>query len=128
MPPSTVNVDRTTLWGISSVAGAPRPLLPDRLIADKWHAFPHFPSFAPINAKLVDAARAQLRGKNVACWCARKPYEDESHTATLLALASGSPSNAVAPCLKTAIERVFEPYSAIFYRFFLGVFHHAVIS
>jgi hypothetical protein len=40
--------------------------------------------------QLVDAARAELRGKNLACWCKLPaPYEDdECHAAVLLKIAN----------------------------------------
>lgn len=95
MPPNTVKVDRTTKWGNPFVPGsAKNPLgLP---VKDKRHAFVLYRSVAADNATLVAAAQAELRGKNLACWCGKPdPYEDACHAAVLLQIANGPavPSN-----------------------------------
>lgn len=91
MPPNTTKVDRSTKWGNPFVAGQPHPFLMTQVIADRRHAFLLYRSFAPINPKLVAAARSELAGKNLACWCHREPYNDECHAAVLLAIANGPP-------------------------------------
>ena len=93
MPPNTVKVDRTTKWGNPFVPGQPAPLGPTKgtVVADKRHAFVLYRSLAAINQKLAAEARAELAGKNLACWCSKdNPYEDECHAAVLLALANST--------------------------------------
>lgn len=91
MPPNTVKVDRTTKWGNPFVPGKDNPFLPGRKVEDRRHAFVLYRSFAPQNEKLIAAARAELAGKNLACWCRKDdPYEDCCHAAVLMELANGS--------------------------------------
>lgn len=95
MPPNTVKVDRTTKWGNPFVVGSnANPLMLP--VKDKRHAFVLYRSLAASNEKLVAAARAELRGKNLACWCKREdPYEDACHAAVLLEIANSAvPYNA----------------------------------
>jgi len=88
MPPNTVKVDRTTKWGnpfiVGKSGGAFSPMVKDRR-----HAYLLFKSIAADNEKLVADARAELRGKNLACWCPKPdPYEDCCHAAVLLEIAN----------------------------------------
>ena len=88
MPENTVKVDRTTKWGNPFTPGSNKnPLgLP---VKDKRHAFVLYRSVASDNAALVAAAQAELRGKNLACWCGKDdPYEDACHAAVLLEIAN----------------------------------------
>ena len=92
MPENTVKVDRTTKWGNPFRVGSSKnPLgLP---VKNKRHAFVLYRSIAAYNKKLVELAQAELRGKNLACWCRQDdPYEDACHAAVLLDIA-----NAAAP-------------------------------
>ena len=90
MPPNTIKVDRTTKWGNPFIPGKENPLLPGRKVEDKRHAFCLYRAHAPLNEKLVAAARAELKGKNLACWCGKDdPYEDACHAAVLLKIANG---------------------------------------
>jgi len=90
MPANTVKVDRTTKWGNPFVVGQDAPLLPGCTVHDRRHAWSLYLGFAPQNEKLVAAARAELRGKNLACWCPLPgPYEDDCcHASVLLRLAN----------------------------------------
>jgi hypothetical protein len=91
MPENTVKVDRTTKWGNPFVPGKPAPFGPTmgQIVRDKRHAFVLYRSLAPLNPKLVAEARAELAGKNLACWCGKDdPYEDACHAAVLLELAN----------------------------------------
>lgn len=95
MPVNTVKVDRTTKWGNPFVPGKPAPFGPTKgqIVADKRHAFVLYRSLAPLNGPLVVAARAELAGKNLACWCAQDVHhEDACHAAVLLDLANGNPT------------------------------------
>lgn len=88
MAPETVKVDRTTKWGnpfqVGKPGGAYTPMVKDRR-----HAYLLFKSIASDNAKLVADAKAELRGKNLACWCPHDdPYEDVCHAAVLLQIAN----------------------------------------
>jgi hypothetical protein len=90
MPPNTVKVDRTTKWGNPFVVGKPGGAY-TALVTDRRHAYLLFKSVAADNAELVAAARAELAGKNLACWCPKDdPYEDSCHAAVLLKIANSS--------------------------------------
>lgn len=92
MPPNTVKVDRTTKWGNPFVVGKVAALAGGRKVADRRHAFVLYRSVAFDNSRLVEAARAELRGKNLACWCPLidpdYPHEDICHAAVLLQIAN----------------------------------------
>jgi hypothetical protein len=89
MPPNTVKVDRTTIWGNPFVVGKPGGAY-TAMVKDRRHAWSLYKSIAADNPKLVEAARAELRGKNLACWCPKEnPYEDCCHAAVLLEIANG---------------------------------------
>ena len=91
MPENTVKVDRTTKWVNPFVPGKPVPVGPmkGQMVTDKRHAYMLYRSFAPLNPGLMAAARAELAGKNLACWCSKDdPYEDGCHAAVLLELAN----------------------------------------
>ena len=95
MPENTVKVDRTTKWGNPFVPGKPASVGPlkGQMVADKRHAFVLYRSFAPLNPSLIAMARAELVGKNLACWCKQDdPYEDCCHAAVLLDLANKEPT------------------------------------
>ena len=89
MPPDTVKVDRATKWG-NPIVGCENPFLPGRIVEDRRHAWSLYRGFAPQNQRLIDAARTELRGKNLACWCPLPgPYEDDCcHASVLLRLAN----------------------------------------
>ena len=91
MPPNTVKVDRTTKWGNPFKVGATNPY--GSVTKDTRHSWQIYLGFAPQNDVLVSAARAELRGKNLACWCKQPgPYEDDAcHAAVLLKIANGKP-------------------------------------
>src|SRR5215471_17114006 len=87
MPPNTVKVDRTTRFGNPFRPGSPG--IPDRRAAvasferalrngELTRGAAHSP-FTPENI------RAELRGKNLACWC---PLDDACHADILLAIAN----------------------------------------
>jgi len=84
MPENTVKVDRSTKWGNPFVPGDSHPLVPGS-VADKRHAARLFAAHAPLNEVLVAEARAELRGKNLACWC---PLDQPCHADVLLELAN----------------------------------------
>jgi len=85
MPANTVKVDRTTKWGNPFVPGKPSAYSGGRPVQDKRHAFVLFRAVASDNASLVAAARSELRGKNLGCWC--RPG-DPCHADVLLELAN----------------------------------------
>jgi hypothetical protein len=92
MPANTVKVERSTKWGNPFVPGKLAPMGPTKgeIVGDRRHAFILYRSMAPLNAQLVTAARAELAGKNLACWCPHDdPYEDVCHAAVLLGIANG---------------------------------------
>ena len=63
MPPNTVKVDRSTKWGN-----------PFRITArvsreESMEKFEHWIASTPEGRDLAKAAKEELRGKNLACWC-----------------------------------------------------------
>lgn len=91
MPANTVKVDRSTKWGNPFVPGEPSPHDPELLVRDRAHAVALYRESAARDPALVAAARAELRGKNLACWCPLpEPGEpDHCHAAVLLEIANG---------------------------------------
>lgn len=103
IPENTVKVDRTTKWGNPFIPGQPLLFLGGRKVQDKRHAASLYLGFAPEQPRLVEAARAELRGKNLACWCglcdlhkagrplgSNCPYCERCHADTLLQIANGA--------------------------------------
>lgn len=91
MPENTVKVDRTTKWGNPFIPGKPSAMAGGRLVEDKRHAYVLYRATAPDNEALVKAAQAELRGKNLACWCPVLPYSEHDgccHADVLLQLAN----------------------------------------
>jgi len=99
MPRNTVKVDRSTKWGNPARPGRSFMGFPVR---DARHAASLYLGFAPQNVVLVEAAKVELRGKNLGCWCRlcdlhadgkpageRCPYCDSCHVDTLIELANG---------------------------------------
>jgi hypothetical protein len=102
IPENTVKVDRSTKWGNPFVPGKPCAYSGGRPIQDKRHAANIYAAVAPDNEVLVAAARAELEGKNLGCWCGLcdlhaggKPFGedcptcDRCHGDTLGAIANG---------------------------------------
>ncbi len=88
MPENTVKVDRTTKWGNPFVVGKRGGAFTPKVM-DRRHAYLLYKSIAGDSEELVKAARAELRGKNLACWCPKDdPYEDCCHAAVLLEIAN----------------------------------------
>jgi hypothetical protein len=93
MPPDTVKVDRATRWGNPFAPGESAPVgtSAGTLVRDRQHAVQLYRAYAPSDPALVAAARAQLRGLNLACWCPL-PAAGEAdccHAAVLLEIANG---------------------------------------
>jgi Domain of unknown function (DUF4326) len=90
MPPNTIKVDRTTKWGNPFIVGQEDPSRPGVKIKDRRHAWSLYLDLASQNQELIDAARAELRGLNLACWCPLPgpSEEDCCHASVLLRLAN----------------------------------------
>ena len=90
MPANTVKVDRTTKWGNPFVPGKKRPSLHGQLVKDRDEAYELYCSFVAKNAELQIEARAELAGKNLACWCPlpEAGAEDRCHASVLLRIAN----------------------------------------
>ena len=90
MPENTVKVDRSTKWGNPFKPGVSGgSFTGGRPVQDRRHAYVLYRAVAPMNDALVAAAKAELRGKNLACWCPQDdPYEDCCHAAVLLEIAN----------------------------------------
>jgi len=78
MPPNTVKVDRTTPFG--------NPFPIDQGREQSVRAFREWFTSTKEGRQLAMRARAELRGKNLACWC---PLDGPCHADTLLATANG---------------------------------------
>lgn len=101
LPANTVKVDRTTKWGNPFVVGKPGGAFTAKVV-DRRHAWQLFECVATTTPALIEAARAELRGKNLACWCPlpTEPYaKDECHAAVLLQIANGPPEAVASPPL-----------------------------
>lgn len=99
MPPGTVKCDRSTKWGNPAKPGQKFMGLPVR---DARHSASLYLGFAPQNDALVAAARAELVGKDLGCWCGLCelhqggkplledcPYCERCHVDTLGKIANG---------------------------------------
>jgi hypothetical protein len=93
MPENTVYVGRPTKWGNPFVVGKAGGAY-TALVKNQRHAWQLYKSIAGDNEALVEAAKAELRGKNLACYCPLpEPYEhDCCHAAVLLELANADPA------------------------------------
>lgn len=80
MPPNTVKVDRTTMWGNRTAHALG--------IKDRGHAVRVFEEWLAESASYAWKGRAkiELRGKNLACWC---PLDGPCHAETLLKFVNG---------------------------------------
>jgi hypothetical protein len=90
MPANTVKVDRTTKWGNPFVPGCEHPFVRGRAVKDRREAWELYRRYAERNEDLIAAARAALRGRNLACWCPlpASGAEDRCHAAVLLVIAN----------------------------------------
>jgi hypothetical protein len=93
MPADTVYVGRPTKWGNPFIVGKPGGAF-TAMVKDQRHAWQLYRSVAIDNEKLVEAARAELAGKHLACFCPlpTELYQpDCCHAAVLLELANSPP-------------------------------------
>lgn len=72
MPEGAVYVGRPSKWGNPFKVGAQNPF--GTITADLRHSASIYLGFAPQNERLIAAAQAELRGKDLVCWC---PLVDE---------------------------------------------------
>ncbi|HET9484830.1 MAG TPA: DUF4326 domain-containing protein [Xanthomonadales bacterium] len=79
LPPDTVVVARPTRWGNPFVVGTPG-------VADRAEAVRRYREYLARDDALARAARDQLRGRDLACWC---PLDAPCHADALLELANG---------------------------------------
>lgn len=84
-----VNVARPTKWGNPFRVGCAGGAYTAKVMNQR-HAWNLYRSVAPDNERLVEAARSELRGMNLACWCKlpEPGFKDECHAAVLLELAN----------------------------------------
>lgn len=89
MPENTIYVGRPTKWGNPFIVGKPGGAYTAKVM-DRRHAWQLYLGLAPQIEALATAARSELRGKNLACWCPLpEPYEhDCCHAAVLLEIAN----------------------------------------
>jgi hypothetical protein len=90
MPANTVKVDRSTKWGNPFRVGDQVQSDPSQPVAvcfsqaEAVQAFSDFCNHA-IGAGFVEAIKKELRGKNLACWCA---LDQPCHADVLLKMAN----------------------------------------
>lgn len=89
MPANTISVSRPSEWGNPFIVGEVDHVTGER-IGDRAHAVRLFEqrwfnSGADWQGVMLDAARAALRGHNLACWC---PLDQPCHADVLLRLAN----------------------------------------
>ena len=102
MPPGAVHAARPGKWGNPYRVGERNPF--GTVTTNNRHAASLYVGFAPQNETLIAAARAELRGRDLACWCRLCelhvdgkplgidcPYCEPCHVDTLLKLANGPP-------------------------------------
>lgn len=98
MPPNTVKVDRSTKWGNPFPIGKEGPF--ERVAPDAEGAAGFFRDMCRDSEVMMAARypfhreiRAELRGKNLACWCPihRNGEYAPCHADVLLSLANGIP-------------------------------------
>jgi hypothetical protein len=82
MPAHTVKVDRSTPWGNPFKLGA-------RGIATAADSIRAYRSWLRGHPEVRRAAREQLAGLNLACWC---PLDGPCHADVLLAAANSAPN------------------------------------
>ena len=87
MPPNTRKVDRTTRFGNPFRPGSPG--IPDRRTAvqlfERAFRRGELTRDDPNSPFRPEIIRAELRGKNLACWC---PLDEPCHADVLLAVAN----------------------------------------
>ena len=89
-PEGAVYVGRPTKWANPWKVGGKNPY--GTITADRRHAASIFWGFASQNETLIAAAQAELKGKDLMCWCVDWDGENlppgECHAETLLQLAN----------------------------------------
>lgn len=96
LPPNTVKVDRTTVWGNPYVIGEPVDLKQakkwgfnlkhtETQAADRADAVRRFAQNIAFDDASRYAIRNVLKGKNLACWC---PLDQPCHADLLLKIAN----------------------------------------
>lgn len=82
-----VYVGRNTKWGNPFVVGKPGGAY-TALVKDRRHAYLLYKSIAEDNEALCVAAKNELRGKNLSCFCPTGGYENCCHADVLLEIAN----------------------------------------
>ena len=85
MPENTVYVDRPTKWGNPYVGGNPFQPDPDSVSRHRMVALYCNYLEQPDQRKFIEQVKAELRGKNLACWC---PLDQPCHADVLLQIAN----------------------------------------
>ena len=102
MPEGAIYVGRPTIWGNPWRVGQLNPF--GTITVNNRHAASIYRGFAPQNERLIELARRELRGHDLACWCrlcdlhaaaggkplgSNCPYCEPCHADLLLELANG---------------------------------------
>jgi hypothetical protein len=85
----TARVDRTTRWGNIFIVGWPDPRTGER-VRTVIEAVEKFRAHLLASPDLLAKTRAELKGKNLACWCSlpESGEPDYCHGAVLLEIAN----------------------------------------
>jgi hypothetical protein len=88
LPPGAVKVDRATRWGNPHPVGEPCRHCAGR-VHDRDQAIALYREHLAAHPELVEAARRDLAGKVLACWCR---LDQPCHADVLLEVANGAAS------------------------------------
>jgi hypothetical protein len=91
-PEGAVIVDRTSRWGNPFAVGGPVPMeYGGGEVIDRCDAVALYRVWLRRHPEVVEAARRELAGRDLACWCPlpRPGETDWCHAAVLLTVAAG---------------------------------------
>lgn len=86
LPPGTRYVGRPTQWGNRYVWRAADERAGRVRVADRAEAIARYEADLCVDPERLEAARDELRGVNLACWC---PLDEPCHADVLLRHANG---------------------------------------
>jgi Domain of unknown function (DUF4326) len=92
-PAGAIVVARPTPWGNPWHLGDPDPDRPDSRIATRARMVELYRRHLDAHPELVERARAELAGADLACWC---PLDEPCHADVLLEVANARPGRTAA--------------------------------
>ena len=85
-PDGAITVARPSRWGNPFKVGAPAPTTGE-LVRDRAHAVELYRAWLPGQPTLIEEARRELAGHDLACWC---PRPGPCHADVLIEVANAS--------------------------------------